>query len=91
MRAMPRKTSTLLACLSTQSKKTEVNRTMSDATIKEVMEFLNPSANQVALSGHLAGKHRAMDSKTMVREWKELSDKDKADIKAGIGNGTFTY
>jgi hypothetical protein len=25
------------------------------------------------------------------KEWKELTDEDKAQIKAGIGDGTFTY
>lgn len=25
------------------------------------------------------------------KDWKQLSDKDKEQIKEGIGNGTFTY
>jgi hypothetical protein len=24
-------------------------------------------------------------------DWKELTDQDKADLKAGIGNGSLTY
>lgn len=24
-------------------------------------------------------------------EWRQLSEQDKADLRAGIGNGTFTY
>lgn len=26
-----------------------------------------------------------------AREWRQLSTQDKEDLKAGIGNGTFTY
>ena len=32
-----------------------------------------------------------MDAATFMREWKELSDEDKADLKKGVGDGTFTY
>lgn len=32
-----------------------------------------------------------MTSPQMTREWKQLSDQDKADIKAGLSNGTLTY
>jgi hypothetical protein len=32
-----------------------------------------------------------MSSKEMMTEWKALDDKSKAEIKAGIGNGTLTY
>jgi hypothetical protein len=28
---------------------------------------------------------------TLIKEWKQLSDTDKAQIKAGIGNGSYTY
>ena len=32
-----------------------------------------------------------MDAATFMREWKNLTDEDKAQLKAGVGNGTFTY
>lgn len=28
---------------------------------------------------------------TFSKEWKELSDSDKADLRRGIGDGTLTY
>jgi hypothetical protein len=28
---------------------------------------------------------------TFSKEWKELSDKDKADLREGIGDGTLSY
>jgi hypothetical protein len=52
---------------------------MPDATIKQVSEFFktgDPSRDAL---------------KAFSAEWKALSDQDKADLKAGIGNGTFTY
>jgi hypothetical protein len=32
-----------------------------------------------------------MSPKEMSREWKEMTDLDKADIKEGLGNGTLWY
>lgn len=32
-----------------------------------------------------------MSSADFKREWPKLTDQDKKDIKAGIGNGTETY
>lgn len=32
-----------------------------------------------------------LESAEMSKAWRELSDKDKADLKNGIGNGTLTY
>lgn len=32
-----------------------------------------------------------MTSQQMTREWKQLTDADKADIKAGLSNGSLTY
>jgi len=32
------------------------------------------------------------DSPTaFAKDWKQLSDQDKTQLKVGIGNGTFTY
>jgi hypothetical protein len=59
---------------------------MADVTLKQIMAFFG------------------MDAKAMTKEWKSvplhptpeqkrtmLSDKDKEDIKNGIGDGTLTY
>lgn len=59
--------------------------------LKEIRDFLNPPKDQLALVGALTGMHRAMDAKAMIREWKELPEKDKADIRNGIENGSLTY
>lgn len=32
-----------------------------------------------------------MTPREMVKEWKELSDTDKADIRSGLQNGSLTY
>jgi hypothetical protein len=32
-----------------------------------------------------------MSASEFSREWKALSDSDKAQLKTGIGNGTHTY
>lgn len=32
-----------------------------------------------------------MKAADMIREWKELSEKDKEEIRTGIENGTLTY
>lgn len=32
-----------------------------------------------------------LDGKQMVAEWRKLSEKDKADLRQGIGDGTLTY
>lgn len=49
---------------------------MAQATLKDVMAFLRK------------------DNETITQfsaEWKTLTDKDKADLKNGIGDGTLTY
>ena len=32
-----------------------------------------------------------MNSTEFVAEWRKLSNKDKADLKSGIGNGSLNY
>ena len=32
-----------------------------------------------------------MSPSEMTREWKQLTDQDKAQIKAGLSDGSFTY
>lgn len=32
-----------------------------------------------------------IDGKQMIVEWRSLTDKDKADLRGGLGNGTLTY
>lgn len=32
-----------------------------------------------------------MTTKEFATEWRQLSDKDKADLKKGIGDGTLNY
>ena len=52
---------------------------MPDATLKQVSDFMktgDPARDTLA-------KFRS--------EWQELPEKDKAEIKKGIGNGTLTY
>jgi len=31
------------------------------------------------------------DTTTFMRDWKSLTDKDKADLKKGIGDGSLNY
>lgn len=50
---------------------------MADATIKEVMEFF--------------GRKEGQGLKEFTQEWMAMSDEDKAQIKAGIGDGTLNY
>lgn len=49
-----------------------------DVTLKDIMAFF-------------ATDTRPMGPKEMTKEWKDLSLKDKADIKNGLTNGTLTY
>lgn len=49
---------------------------MADATLKDVMEYFGKGANGI---------------KGFQAEWSALTDADKADLKVGIGNGSFTY
>jgi hypothetical protein len=47
-----------------------------DATLKQVTEYFRQPGETL---------------KGFTEEWKALSEKDKAEIKRGIGNGTLTY
>jgi hypothetical protein len=53
---------------------------VSDATLKEVREFFDTLARPMALKDFRA-------------EWQNggLTDQDKAELRAGIGNGSLTY
>ena len=46
------------------------------ATLKDVRDYFKQEGENLTDFG---------------KEWKELSDKDKDDLKKGIGDGTFTY
>lgn len=46
-------------------------------------------ADEVTLKTIMA--YFGMSPKEMSREWKEMSLKDKADIKNGLQNGSLTY
>lgn len=52
---------------------------MADATMVQVFEYLSDNKT----SDYKLTQFRA--------DWAELSDKDKADLKRGIGDGTLTY
>ncbi len=60
-------------------------------SLKSLMAFFTPAPDVLALSGELAGTHRKMDAKAMMREWKAMSDEDKRQLRDGIENGTLTY
>jgi hypothetical protein len=32
-----------------------------------------------------------IDGKQMIAEWRKLSDRDKVELREGIGDGTLTY
>jgi len=55
---------------------------MVEYTIKQIMAFFN--------DGLSADDIRNKPTR-FASEWKALSDQDKAEIKAGLSNGTFTY
>jgi hypothetical protein len=63
---------------------------MAEVSVKDIMAFFNESTRP-ALVGPMAGKPRMMTAREMVKEWKALSDKDKAQIKAGLSDGSLTY
>jgi hypothetical protein len=35
--------------------------------------------------------HFGLDGKEMVAQWRKLSDADKRDLRAGVGDGTLNY
>lgn len=51
-------------------------------TIKQIMDFFNADLD--------AGDPRKT-LKSFSAEWKSLTDDDKAQIKQGLSDGTFTY
>ena len=50
---------------------------MAEITIKAIKEFF--------------GMRPGDTLKSFTEEWKSLSDEDKAQIKQGLSDGTFTY
>ncbi|HYS43619.1 MAG TPA: hypothetical protein VEM32_06525 [Geobacteraceae bacterium] len=60
-------------------------------SLKSMMDFFTPHTGKLALTGELAGTHRKMDAKAMIREWKALSEESKAQLRQGITDGTLTY
>lgn len=64
---------------------------MADGSLKVVMTALSPREGVMALQGEFAGTIRRMDAKAMIREWKELSETDKAQIRGGIEDGSMDY
>ena len=51
---------------------------MADVTLKDIMAYFGTDT-------------RPMGPKEMTREWKSLTDKDKAQIKNGLADGSLTY
>ena len=49
---------------------------MADATLKDVRDYFKRDGEALTDFG---------------KEWKELSDKDKDDLKRGLGDGSLTY
>lgn len=49
---------------------------MADATLKDVMDYFKVEGDTL---------------KSLRDEWVALSDEDKRQIRAGIGNGSYTY
>jgi hypothetical protein len=70
---------------------------MADTGLKTMMAFFTPEpyadgTEKVSLDhGEFAGLVRKMDAKAMIKEWKSMSDEDKAAIRDGIEDGSFTY
>lgn len=57
---------------------------MADATIKQVADFFKIGDGKVSTDPR--------NSLTAFsKEWKELSDDEKTQLKQGIGDGTLTY
>lgn len=55
---------------------------MAEATLKQIADFfIVPDANGKRSGGLTA----------FAAEWKALTDKDKDQIKAGIGDSTYNY
>ena len=52
------------------------------AKLSEVMDYLNPKD---------ADGKRVQGVKQFTDEWKELTEQDQEQIKAGIGNGSYNY
>lgn len=51
---------------------------MPDATLKQIGDYFRQGDKSYTLKG-------------FADDWKLLSDKDKEDLKKGIGDGTLTY
>lgn len=49
---------------------------MADANLKQVRDYFKQEGENLTDFG---------------KEWRDLSDKDKTDLKVGIGNGSLTY
>jgi hypothetical protein len=49
---------------------------MADASLKQIADFFRKDGETLS---------------QFAEQWKALSDKDKTDIKAGIGDGSLTY
>ena len=70
---------------------------MADTGLKTLMTFFTPTPHadgteKVCLDhGEYAGLVRKMDAKAMIREYKSMSDADKAQIRDGIENGSLDY
>ncbi len=55
---------------------------MMEISIKDIIAFFN---------GGLSTSDPRNKPTRFASEWKALSDTDKAEIKAGLSNGTLTY
>jgi hypothetical protein len=70
---------------------------MAETGLKTLMAFFTPDpyadgTEKVCLdNGEFAGKVRTMSPKDMIREWKLMSDADKAALRDSIENGSLTY
>lgn len=54
---------------------------MADATLKGVADWFGKVAEE--------GGYPQLSN--FSKDWKELSEKDRTDLKRGIGDGTLTY
>lgn len=52
---------------------------MADATMLDVFNYMSDN------------KSNGYKLATFKNDWSNLTDQDKADLKAGIGDGTLTY
>lgn len=73
---------------------------MAGESLKVIMAFFTPGNSATNMAsyegpvldyGELRGTVRKMDAKAMIREWKLLSDEEKAAIRDGIEDGSLTY